>query len=287
MTAVFLVLVSVFIFGGFALEGGPLHAIISVWQEYLIIFGGGACIYMAMMPQKIFKHIMLYVGNPFKANKYDKDVVLEVLKMMYESFVNLKRSGLLSLEKDVSAPGDSTIFTKYPKFLNNHHALDFYCDSLKLVINYNSKPEDVEQAMNAELDAHHHECAIPGAAINRLADAMPAVGIVAAVLGVIIAMAHIDGPPSELGHKVSAALTGTLLGILAAYGYFQPIAQHIDYQNHDESEYFQCVKEGVISYLSGAEPMAAVEIARRSVSSYNRPSSLELEEAISDIKPRT
>ena len=286
MTAVFLVLVSVFVFGGFALEGGPLHAIISVWQEYIIIFGGGAMVFMAMMPQKIFNHIMSFVGNPFAGDKYTKETVMEVLQMMYESFVNLKRSGLLSLEKDVSAPADSTIFTKYASFTGNHHALDFFCDSLKLVINYNSKPEDVEQAMNVELDAHHQECAIPGAAINRLADAMPAVGIVAAVLGVIIAMAHIDGPPAELGHKVSAALTGTLLGILAAYGYFQPIAQHIDYQNQDEAEYFQCMKEGLIAYLSGAEPMAAVEIARRTVSSYNRPSSLELEDAIADIKPR-
>jgi chemotaxis protein MotA len=205
---------------------------------------------------------------------------------MYESFINLKRSGLLSLEKDVSNPAESTIFTKYPTFLGNHHALDFYCDSLKLVINYNSKPEDVEQAMNAELDAHHAEAAIAPGAINRLADAMPAVGIVAAVLGVIIAMAHIDGPPAELGHKVSAALTGTLLGILCAYGYYQPIAQHIDYINHDESQYYQCLKEGLISYLGGAEPMAAVEIARRTIHSYNRPSSLELEDALGEIKPR-
>lgn len=286
MTIVFLVLVSVFVFGGFALEGGPLIAIVSVWQEYIIIFGGGAMIFMAMMPQKIFKHILLNVAGPFGGDKYSKNTYSEVLQLMYESFINLKRSGLLSLEKDVSNPSESTIFSKYPSFLGNHHALDFFCDSLKLVINYNSKPEDVEQAMNAELDAHHHESAITPGAVNRLADAMPAVGIVAAVLGVIIAMAHIDGPPAELGHKVSAALTGTLLGILAAYGYFQPVAQHCEYLSHDESEYFQCIKEGVIAYLSGAEPMAAVEIARRTVSSYNRPTGLELEEAIADIKPR-
>lgn len=286
MTIVFLVLVSVFVFGGFALEGGPLIAIVSVWQEYIIIFGGGAMIFMAMMPQKIFKHILLNVAGPFAGDKYSKNTYSEVLQLMYESFINLKRSGLLSLEKDVSNPSESTIFSKYPTFLGNHHALDFFCDSLKLVINYNSKPEDVEQAMNAELDAHHHESAITPGAVNRLADAMPAVGIVAAVLGVIIAMAHIDGPPAELGHKVSAALTGTLLGILAAYGYFQPVAQHCEYLSHDESEYFQCIKEGVIAYLSGAEPMAAVEIARRTVSSYNRPTGLELEEAIADIKPR-
>jgi len=239
-----------------------------------------------MMPNKVLKHILLNIGAPFKGEKYSKQTFIEILQLMYESFVNLKRSGLLSLEKDVSSPAESSIFTKYPSFLNNHHALDFYCDSLKLVINYNSKPEDVEQAMNVELDAHHHEASITPGAINRLADAMPAVGIVAAVLGVIIAMAHIDGPPAELGHKVSAALTGTLLGILAAYGYYQPIAQHIEYIARDESEYFQCIKEGLIAYLSGAEPMAAVEIARRTVSSYNRPTSLELEEAINGIKPR-
>ena len=287
MTAVYLLLVLVCVFGGFALEGGPLFNIIAVWQVYIIIFGAGSMIFMAMMPQKIFKHIATFLGNPFKADKYDQSAILESLQMMYESFVNLKRSGLLCLEKDVNTPGESTIFSKYPKFVGNHHAVDFFCDSLKLVINYNSKPEDVDQAMTAEIDAHHHECSIPGGALNRLADAMPAVGIVAAVLGVIIAMAHIDGPPAELGHKVSAALTGTLLGILFAYGFFQPLAQHIDYQNHDEAEYFLCIKEGTIAYLSGAEPMAAVEIARRTVSSYNRPSSIELEDAIADIKPRT
>lgn len=286
MTIVFLVLVSVCIFGGFALEGGPLFAIISVWQEYIIIFGGSTAIFLAMMPPKILQHILLNLTQPFKGDQYSKETFTEALKLMYESFINLKRSGLLSLEKDVSSPADSTIFTKYPTFLSNHHALDFYCDSLKLVINYNSKPEDVEQAMNAELDAHHHEAALTPGAVNRIADAMPAVGIIAAVLGVIIAMAHIDGPPAELGHKVSAALTGTMLGILAAYGYYQPIAQHIEYICQDESQYFQCIKEGVISYLSGAEPMAAVEIARRTISSFNRPSSLELEEALQGIKPR-
>lgn len=286
MTIVFLVLVAVCIFGGFMLEGGPIHAIISVWQEYIIIFGGGSFVFLAMMPQKILQHILVYVPGPFKGSPYGKEAFMDVLRLMYESFINLKRSGLLSLEKDVSNPAESSIFTKYPTFLENHHALDFYCDSLKLVINYNSKPEDVEQAMNVELDAHHAESAVPPGAINRIADAMPAVGIVAAVLGVIIAMAHIDGPPAELGHKVSAALTGTLLGILAAYGYFQPIAQHIEYINADESQYFQCIKEGLITYLGGAEPMAAVEIARRSIHSYNRPSSLELEEGIADIRPR-
>ncbi|MEY3369743.1 MAG: hypothetical protein RLZZ361_413 [Cyanobacteriota bacterium] len=286
MTIVFLVLVAVCIFGGFMLEGGPIFAIVSVWQEYIIIFGGGAFIFLAMMPSKVLQHIMMNISVPFKGDQYTKSTYLEALKLMYESFINLKRSGLLSLEKDVSNPAESTIFTKYPTFLGNHHALDFYCDSLKLVINYNSKPEDVEQAMNAELDAHHAEAAIAPGAINRLADAMPAVGIVAAVLGVIIAMAHIDGPPAELGHKVSAALTGTLLGILCAYGYYQPIAQHIDYINHDESQYYQCLKEGLISYLGGAEPMAAVEIARRTIHSYNRPSSLELEDALGEIKPR-
>lgn len=286
MTIVFLALVSVSVFGGFILEGGPIMAIFSVWQEYIIIFGGGTAIFLSMMPQKILQFIMLGIGTPFKNDAFTKETYMEVLKLMYESFINLKRSGLLSLEKDVSNPSESNIFTKYPTFLGNHHALDFYCDSLKLVINYNSKPEDVEQAMNVELDAHHNEAAIGPGAINRLADAMPAVGICAAVLGVVIAMAHIDGPPAELGHKVSAALTGTFLGIFAAYGYYQPIAQHMEYISQDESMYFQCIKEGVVSYLGGAEPMAAVEIARRSISSYNRPTGLELEDALAEIKPR-
>lgn len=286
MTIVFLVLVSGCIFGGFMLEGGPIIQIVAVWQEYIIIFGGATFIFLAMMPQKVFQMILLNVPKPFGAEAYTKQTFMEGLQLMYESFVNLKRGGLLSLEKDVSSPKDSSIFSKYATFIGNHHAIDFLCDSLKLVINYNSKPEDVEAAMNIELDAHHAEGAIAPGAINRVADAMPAVGIVAAVLGVIIAMAHIDGPPAELGHKVSAALTGTLLGILAAYGYFQPVAQHLEYIGQDESQYFQMLKEGVCSYLNGAEPMAAVEVARRSLYSYNRPSGVELEEAVAEIRPR-
>jgi chemotaxis protein MotA len=286
LTIVFLILVSVAIFGGFMLEGGPIHAIISVWQEYIIIYGSSTFIFLAMCPSKILQHILMFVPMPFKPPAYEKKTFIEALQLMYEAFINLKRSGLLSLEKDVSNPQESTIFSKYPSFMHNHHALDFLCDSLKLVINYNSKPEDVELAMNTELDAHHAEAAMVPGALNRIADAMPAVGIVAAVLGVIIAMAHIDGPPAELGHKVSAALTGTMLGILTAYGYYQPIAQHIEYLGVDEGQYFKMLKEGITCYLSGAEPMAAVEIARRSIYSYNRPSSLELEDALAEIRPR-
>ncbi len=286
LTIIFLILVVASVLGGFALEGGPIFAIFSVWQEWIIIFGAGIFIFLAMLPQKVFKHILGSLSGPFSKEVYTKETYMEVLKVMYECFVNLKRTGLLSLEKDVSRPNDSSIFSKYPTFLANHHAVDFYCDSLKLVINYNSKPEDVEEAMNVQIDSHHNEAAIAPGAINRIADAMPAVGIVAAVLGIIIAMAHIDGPPAELGHKVSAALTGTFLGIFASYGFYQPIAQHIEYISQDETQYFLCMKAGLVTYLGGAEPMAAVEIARRTLNSYNKPSSQELEEAISEIRPR-
>jgi chemotaxis protein MotA len=286
MTIVFLVLVSVCVFGGFMLEGGPIMAIVSVWQEYIIIFGGGTSIFLAMCPSKVLKSIMANIGRPFKDSPYNTEAFSEALQMMYECFINLKRGGMLSLEKDVSEPSSSSIFTKYPSFVNNHHAVHFFCDSLKLVINYNSKPDEIETALNAEIDAHHAEGAIAPGAINRIADAMPAVGICAAVLGVIIAMAHIDGPPAELGHKVSAALTGTLLGILAAYGYYQPIAQHIEYLNMDESQYYEMLKNGLLSYLNGAEPIAAVEIGRRGIFHYNRPDGTTLEDTLMSIKPR-
>ncbi len=286
LTAGFILLGVLCIFGGFALEGGNLFNIIAVWQEYIIIVGGASSIFLAMCPQKILMHIVKNMATPFGADAYTKPVFLDGLKCMYECFVNLKRSGLLSLEKDVSEPNSSTIFANYPSFLNNHHAVDFYCDSLKLVINYNSKPEDVESAMDSELDAHHAEAHLGPGGINRVADAMPAVGIVAAVLGIIIAMAHIDGPPAELGHKVSAALTGTMLGIYASYLIFQPIAQHMEFISGEETQYFKMLRVGLISYLQGAEPIAAVEIARRSVNSYNRPSALDLETAVAEIRPR-
>ncbi len=287
LAAGFILLGIVCIFGGFALEGGNLFNIIAVWQEYIIIVGGASSIFLAMCPQKVLMHIVKRMADPFSPDKYTKPAFLDALKCLYECFVNLKRSGLLSMEKDVSEPNSSTIFANYPSFLSNHHALDFYCDSLKLVINYNSKPEDVEHAMEIEMEAHHAEGHMGPGGINRVADAMPAVGIVAAVLGIIIAMGHIDGPPAELGHKVAAALTGTMLGIYASYLIFQPVAQHMEYIAGEEAQYFKMLKEGLISYLQGAEPIAAVEIARRSINSYNRPSGIELENAIAEIRPRS
>jgi len=286
LTAGFILMGIVCIFGGFALEGGNLFNIIAVWQEYIIIIGGASSIFLAMCPQKILMHIVKNMATPFGGDTYTKAIFQDGLKCMYECFVNLKRSGLLSLEKDVSEPNSSSIFSNYPSFLGNHHAVDFYCDSLKLVINYNSKPEDVENAMDSEIDAHHAEAHLGPGGINRVADAMPAVGIVAAVLGIIIAMGHIDGPPAELGHKVSAALTGTMLGIYASYLIFQPIAQHMEYISGEETQYFKMLKVGLVSYLQGAEPIAAVEIARRSINSYNRPSALDLETAVAEIRPR-
>jgi len=286
LTAGFILMGIVCIFGGFALEGGNLFNIIAVWQEYIIIIGGASSIFLAMCPQKILMHIVKNMATPFGGDAYTKAIFQDGLKCMYECFVNLKRSGLLSLEKDVSEPNSSSIFSNYPSFLGNHHAVDFYCDSLKLVINYNSKPEDVENAMDSEIDAHHAEAHLGPGGINRVADAMPAVGIVAAVLGIIIAMGHIDGPPAELGHKVSAALTGTMLGIYASYLIFQPIAQHMEYISGEETQYFKMLKVGLVSYLQGAEPIAAVEIARRSINSYNRPSALDLETAVAEIRPR-
>ena len=210
LTLVFLVMVGVSILGGFALEGGPLHAIFSVWQEYIIIFGGAIFIFLAMCPSKILNLIIPQALAPFKGAGIEKPAYLEALQLMYEVFINLKRSGLLSLEKDVSNPKESTIFTKYETYQQSSRCR--LCDSLKLVINHNSKPEDVESAMDAELDAHHAEGAI--AQVLTVLLMLCLLLVFGAVLGVIIAMAHIDGPPAELGHKVSAAPTGTFLAFL-------------------------------------------------------------------------
>lgn len=279
--------VFVSIFVGFTMEGGKLAVMLHpLPAEGTIIFGAAVGSFLAANPMSVIKAVAGSVTKPLKGSRYSKAVYMEALMMQYEVYVNIKKGGLLAMEQDVNDPHSSGIFKKYPAMLADHHAMDFFCDSMKLLINGSAKIDEIDQVMDMDLDVHHAEAAAPGAAVNNMADSLPAFGIVACVIGVVITMGFLDQPPNVIGGKVGAALVGTFLGILLAYGVFAPLAKNIDQVNAIESHFYNALRAGLVAFGNGAAPVTATEFARRNIPNSERPGSQELEEVVRQIKPR-
>jgi chemotaxis protein MotA len=275
------------VISGYLMEHGNLMTIIKpLGAEGIIIVGGAIGAFIASCPPHIFKGVMGSIMKPLKGSPYSKAVYMEALMMQYEIYVNIKKGGLLALEQDVNDPHNSNIFKKYNTFLHNHHAVDFFCDSMKLLVNGAAKSDEIDMIMDQDLDVHHAESAAPGAAVNNLADSMPAFGIVACVMGVVITMGFLDQPPNVIGEHVAAALVGTFLGILVGYGVVGPFAKSIDAVNSAETHFYNMLRSGLTAFGNGAAPVTAVEFARRNIPSGERPGSNELEEVVRQIKPR-
>lgn len=273
------------VLGGFLMINGPLGALVQP-SELVVI--GGACIgaTVAANPLKYLLQILAILPKGLKGSPYNKIAYSEVLRMQYDIFVNSKKGGLLSIEDDVNNPHSSSILTKYPSFIANHHAVDFFCDAMKMLVNGACSPEELEIMLEAELETHHDEAAIVPGLLTRASESLPGLGIVAAVLGIVVTMQHLDGPPEELGHHVGAALVGTFLGLLLSYGMLSPIAANLENLGHDEAKFFNCIKAGLVSFANGAAPSTAVEFARKTIFSFDRPSSTELDPLLKEIKPR-
>jgi len=218
-----IVVVIVAIAGGYLMEHGNIRVLLQP-AELLIIGGAAAGTVLIANPLYILKAMAGGVTGAFGGSKYGKDRYLETLKMMYELFTRARKEGLMALETDSDAPDKSPVFSKYPKFLKDHHALAFVCDTIRMAAAGGVEPFDVDQMMELDMDVHHHDSGQPITALSTVADALPGLGIVAAVLGVVITMGSLGGPPEEIGHKVAAALVGTFLGILLCYGFVGPLA---------------------------------------------------------------
>lgn len=273
------------VIGGYLMIDGPL-AVLMQPSEIVVIGGAAIGALLAANPVKMLMLITKKVPAALKGSPYNKESFNEVLRMQYDIFVNAKKGGLLSIEEDVNKPADSTIFTKYPVFLANHHAVEFFCDAMKMLVNGAAQPDELELMMDTELETHHEENGIVPAILTRVADALPGLGIVAAVLGIVVTMQHLDGPPEELGHHVGAALVGTFLGLLLSYGMVAPVAANLENLAHDESKYYACLKAGLLAFANGAAPITAVEFARKTIFSFDRPASADLEPKLREIKPR-
>jgi chemotaxis protein MotA len=214
-----------------------------------------------------------------KGSKYTKPIYLDTVKLMYDLFIQARKMGMVKLESDIEEPEKSDVFKKYPHFLNNHHALHFMCDTLRMSISGGVGTFELDQMMELDMEVHHHETSVPIHALTTVADSLPGLGIVAAVLGVVITMGALGGPPEEIGHKVAAALVGTFLGILMCYGFIGPLASNMTKVADAEQQYYNCIRVGVIAFIRGAAPILAAEFARRAIPHDLRPSFKEFETA--------
>jgi chemotaxis protein MotA len=269
----FIVIASVV--GGYLMHGGKL-LLLSQPAEFVIIGGAAAGSMIISTPVSVLKKLMSQVLGVFKAPLSRGDYA-DLLAMLYQLFRMSQQTGIMALESHFENPAQSAILAKYPKFLARHHSLDFLADSIKVIIVGGMAPHDLEALMDEDIYVHHSESRAPSAALAKVSDAFPGLGIVAAVLGVVITMQSIDGPPAEIGHKVGAALVGTFLGILLSYGFAGPLAGSLETRVEEDGHYEKCIKAGVLATFKGLPPAIAIEFARRVLPHEVRPSFEETE----------
>jgi chemotaxis protein MotA len=262
---------------GYLMEHGNLKVLVQP-AELVVILGAAIGTLLIANPLHIIKQLVGGLTGVLKGSPYNKQRYLNTLKMMYDLLNKARKDGLMSLEGDVEEPSKSAIFSTRPEFVKDHHVCDFVCDSLRMAIT-GIEAFELDQLLDLDMEVHHHNAAQPIGALSTMADALPGLGIVAAVLGVVITMGAIGGPPEEIGHKVAAALVGTFLGILMCYGVFGPIASSMAKISEDEHAYYYVLRVLMISFLKGSAPIMAVEFARRAIPGHVRPSFKELEAA--------
>ena len=266
------------VLGGYLLSHGNIMVLVQPY-EFLIIGGAAFGSLLVGNPLPVVMGVFKGALGVFKGSPYSKAFYLEQLKMLHDIFNQARKNGLVSLESDVEEPDKSELFTKYPKFIKDHHAVHFVCDTLRMSITGGVGHFEIDQMMELDIEIHHHAKTAPVTALTIVSDAFPGLGIVAAVLGIVITMGALGGPPEAIGQHVAAALVGTFLGILLSYGFFGPIAGNMAHTNAAEREYYNFLRIGLISFIRGAAPTLAVEFARRSIPVHERPSFIEMEKA--------
>lgn len=280
------ILVTLCVFGGFMLAGGNIMTVAEAAAIEALIIGGGAFgAFVVGNSMKTIKQSISGTIGLLKPAKFQRADYIDLLKLLYEILQKIRKDGLMSIEDHVENPSNSTIFQKYPKVLEDHHLLDFTTDCLRLIIGGNLAPHELESLLELELETHHKEATHPSHAIQKVADGLPAFGIVAAVLGIVKVMSIVgDAPPAVIGQKVASALVGTFLGILLGYGYVGPVASALEHRAHEDGKPFEIVKMALIAYLRGYPPQVAIEFARKLLFSEVRPSFQDLEAELKGAK---
>lgn len=265
--------------GGFMIAGGSPLVLLHV-SEFVVIGGVAVGVLIIASPSHVLKEIVHKVKECISGKSAGKTEFFEMLKLLYEIFMVGRRNGLIALEEHVMDPQKSSIFQRYPSLLHHPARMEFLINGLKPVIDGKIKPDQLEELMTAEIDAKQEEWEHPVHILQLVGDSLPGIGIVAAVLGIINTMAAIAEGPEMVGQKVAAALTGTLLGIFAAYGFINPLANRIKFNNAAELLCLRCIMQAVAGFAKGLAPLTAVEIARRSLDSSVQPGAVELEVAL-------
>jgi chemotaxis protein MotA len=264
------------VIGGFLMEKGHMSVLIQP-AELIIIAGASLGTLFVANPMHIIKGIAGALPSVLKGSPFSKERYLNTLKMMYQFLNKVRKEGLLSVEMDVEKPEESTLFKNYPEFLGDHHARDFVCDTLRMAITGGVEPFDMDQMMELDMEVHHQEATQPVASLTTVADALPGLGIVAAVLGIVITMGSLGGPSEQIGEHVAAALVGTFLGILLCYGVVGPLSSNMAKTADAQNEYLHVLRVLLLSFLKGSAPMIAIEIGRRAIPAHVRPTFDEME----------
>jgi len=278
-----MLIVGLLVVFGSVLGGYLPHGSIEVLMqplEVLIIGGAAFGGFLIANPMPVVQGVAKSMGKLFKGEPYKKSSYVELLLLLYTLFRLMKQKGALAIEAHIEAPHDSDIFKLYPGVEHNHHALDFLCDYLRLLTIGVQDPHLLESLMDEDIKSHHHELATIASSVTTMADGLPAFGIVAAVLGVIVTMGSITEPPEVLGHHIGAALVGTFLGILLAYGVVGPVGAFLTKYADAETKFLECIKAGLIAHVQGSAPIVSIEFSRKVLDSRVRPSFGELQTAV-------
>lgn len=275
------VIVMLSIVVGYAMHHGNFSVLIQI-NEFIILGGAGFGSFLAADGMKNLKATIKAITGLLKPDPYTKPAYNDLLKMMYQLFNVARKEGLLGLEKHIETPEESEIIKQFPTFLSNHHATSFFCDTMKVILTGAVGPHDLSEMMEIDLEIAHKEAETPATAVQTVGDAMPGFGIVAAVLGVIITMGKIGGEAAAIGESVAAALVGTFLGILLAYGVFAPLSRAMMLRLASEGQYLNCIRFALFSFARGESPITCVEFARRNIEPSVRPGFAEMEKAVKE-----
>ena len=270
------------VIGGFVMMGGHV-AILMQPVEFIIIIGAAVGAFMIANPMTVIKASFKATLGLLKAPRHNKDSFLELLTMLYAIFKLVQMKGMLALEQHVENPTESDLFQQFPKFYNDQTAVTFLCDYIRLMTLGSDKAHEMEALMDEEIETHHNDQLEIAEAINKTAEALPALGIVAAVMGVIHTMGSITEPPEVLGHLIGAALVGTFLGVLLSYGFVGPIASALKGRSNTDTKYFVCMKAALLAYMQGYAPAVSVEFARKILFAHERPTFYDVEDAVAEL----
>lgn len=278
-----IVIVLVSVIGGYVLEKGNLSVLLQP-VELLIIGGAAVGGFLIATPTKMIKGVLLAFMHLFVGKAYSKSDYVDTLSLLNGLFYKIRQEGLVSVESDVDQPEKSTLFNRYPKILKNPRAIGLVTDTLRMVMTTTIAPHELEALIDTEIEAHLEEMSHPASTVTFVADSLPGLGIVAAVLGVVITMGKIGAPPEVLGHSIGAALVGTFLGVLLCYGFVGPMGRNMEHTVAEEIQHLQVYKAALIAFIGGAAPKVAVEFGRRVIPAQDKPSFLEVETALRKAK---